>query len=63
MQKTGKIKWQTPIDLPTRVSTLVTDGIVIISGYKTAVGKPYTASTFGGPMKSPLASTGIIMAL
>jgi alcohol dehydrogenase (cytochrome c) len=27
--KTGQIKWQTPIDLPTRVSPLVTDGILI----------------------------------
>jgi outer membrane protein assembly factor BamB len=60
--KTGKIKWQTPIDLPTRVSTLVTNGIVF-SGYQTPVGKPYTASTFGGPMKSPLSSTGMVMAL
>ncbi len=41
---------------------LVTQGIVM-SGYKTSVGKPYTASTFGGPLKSLLSSTGIIIAL
>ena len=36
--KTGKIKWQTPIEFPTRVSPLVTNGIVI-SGYITSVRK------------------------
>jgi glucose dehydrogenase len=60
--KTGKIKWQTPIDFPTRVSPLVTNGIVI-SGHVTSVGKPYTANTFGLPLKSPLSQSGIIMAL
>jgi alcohol dehydrogenase (cytochrome c) len=60
--KTGKIKWQTPIEFPTRVSPLVTNGIVI-SGYITSAGKPYTANTFGLPIDSPIFQSGIIMAL
>ncbi len=60
--KTGKIIWQTPIDFPTRVSPLVTNGLVI-SGYLTSAGKPYTASTFGLPTESPILQTGIIIAL
>jgi alcohol dehydrogenase (cytochrome c) len=60
--KTGQIKWQTPIELPTRVSPLVTNGVVI-SGYITSAGKPYTANSFGLPIDSPLAQTGIVMAL
>jgi alcohol dehydrogenase (cytochrome c) len=60
--QTGKIKWQTPINLPTRVSPLVTNGIVI-SGYKTTLGKLYTANTFGTPQEGPIAPTGMIMAL
>ena len=60
--KTGKIRWQTPIEFPTRVSPLVTNGI-LISGYITSSGKPYTANTFGLPMESPILQSGIIMAL
>jgi alcohol dehydrogenase (cytochrome c) len=60
--KTGKIRWQTPIDFPTRVSPLVTNGIVI-SGYYTSPGKPYTANTFGLPIESPIFPSGILMAL
>ena len=60
--KTGKIKWQTPIEFPTRVSPLVTNGIVI-SGHMTSVGKPYTANTFGLPIESPIFPSGVIMAL
>ena len=60
--KTGKIRWQTPIDFPTRVSPLVTNGIVI-SGYYTSPGKPYTANTFGLPIESPILPSGILVAL
>jgi alcohol dehydrogenase (cytochrome c) len=60
--KTGKIIWQTPIDFPTRVSPLVTNGIVI-SGYYSSPRKPYTANTFGLPIESPILPSGIITAL
>jgi alcohol dehydrogenase (cytochrome c) len=60
--KTGHIKWQTPIEVPTRVSPLVTNGVVI-SGYITSAGNPYTANSFGLPIDSPIAQTGIVMAL
>jgi alcohol dehydrogenase (cytochrome c) len=60
--KTGHIKWQTPIEFPTRVSPLVTNDVVI-SGYITSAGKPYTANSFGLPIDSPIVQTGIVMAL
>jgi outer membrane protein assembly factor BamB len=60
--KTGHIKWQTPIEFPTRVSPLVTNGI-IVSGYITSAGKPYTANTFGLPIDSPITQTGVVIAL
>jgi alcohol dehydrogenase (cytochrome c) len=60
--KTGKIRWQTPIDFPTRVSPLVTNGIVI-SGYYTSPAKPYTANTFGLPIESPILPSGMLVAL
>jgi len=60
--KSGKIKWHTPIDFPTRVSPLVTNEVVF-SGYMTSFGKPYTADLWGNPIEGRLQPTGIIMAL
>ena len=51
-----------PIEFPTRVSPLVTNGVVI-SGYIISPGKPYTANSFGLPIDGPLAQIGIVMAL
>ena len=51
--------------IPTWVSPLVTNGIVI-AGHVTATGKPYGTSQFGGPdsaTTSPLIPSGIIFAL
>jgi alcohol dehydrogenase (cytochrome c) len=59
---TGKIKWQYLTEFPTKVSPLVTNGIVF-SGYHSAVGNPYTADSSGNPEKTQLESTGILLAL
>jgi alcohol dehydrogenase (cytochrome c) len=60
--KTGKIVWQYPTSHCTFVSPLVTNGVVF-SGQLTDQGKPYTYSDFGGPVKTPLLSSGMLMAL
>ena len=59
---TGKVKWEHKTAFPTWVSPLVTNGIVF-SGHVTATGKPYPYDDFGGPTKTPLISSGIILAL
>ncbi len=60
--KTGKIVWKYPTDHGTFVSPLVTNGVVF-SGQLTDQGKPFTYSDFGGPVTTPLMSSGILMAL
>lgn len=60
--KTGMIKWNHPTKYPTWVSPLVTNGLVF-SGHITATGSPYEYNTFGAPTKTPLISSGIILAL
>jgi len=60
--RTGKVVWTHPTDYGTFVSPLVTNGVVF-SGQLTDQGKPYTYSDFGGPVTSPLLSSGMIMAL
>jgi alcohol dehydrogenase (cytochrome c) len=60
--KTGKIAWTHPTEFGTFVSPLVTNGVVF-SGQLTDQGKPYTFSDFGGPVTTPLLSSGTIMAL
>jgi alcohol dehydrogenase (cytochrome c) len=59
--KTGNIKWQYPTSFPTKVSPLVTNGVVF-SGYFTSNGKPYTADEYGNPKITPLESSGILVA-
>jgi alcohol dehydrogenase (cytochrome c) len=60
--KTGKIAWQTKTDHGTFVSPLITNGLVF-SGQLTDQGKPFTYSDFGGPVFTPLLSSGLLMAL
>ena len=60
--KSGKVKWSFPTEFPTWVSPLVTNGLVF-SGHITATGKPYESNDFGAPTKTPLISSGIILAL
>ena len=59
---TGKVKWEHKTDFPTWVSPLVTNGLVF-SGHVTATGKPYPYDDFGSPKKTPLISSGILLAL
>jgi alcohol dehydrogenase (cytochrome c) len=59
---TGKVKWEHKTEFPTWVSPLITNGVVF-SGQVTATGKPYPYGAFGTPTKTPLISTGIILAL
>jgi len=59
---TGDVKWEHKTNFPTWVSPLVTNGIVF-SGHVTATGKPYPYSAFGGPTKTPLISSGVLLAL
>ncbi len=59
---TGNLKWEHKTDFPTWVSPLVTNGLVF-SGHVTATGKPYTYDAFGSPTKTPLISSGILLAL
>ncbi len=59
---TGNVKWEHKTDFPTWVSPLVTNGVVF-SGHVTATGKPYPYDDFGGPTKTPLISSGILLAL
>jgi alcohol dehydrogenase (cytochrome c) len=59
---TGKVKWEQKTNFPTWVSPLVTNGLVF-SGHVTATGKPYPYDDFGGPKKTPLISSGILLAL
>jgi alcohol dehydrogenase (cytochrome c) len=60
--KTGQIKWEHPTEFPTWVSPSLTNDI-IFSGHITATGKPYAYNDFGAATKTPLISSGIIMAL
>jgi len=60
--KTGKLVWSYPTGYGTFVSPLVTNGVVF-SGQLTDQGKPYTYSDFGGPVQTPLLSSGVLMAL
>jgi outer membrane protein assembly factor BamB len=59
--KTGNIVWQTKTDHGIFVSPLVTNGLVF-SGQLTDQGKPFTYSDFGGPVTTPLLSSGMLMA-
>ncbi|MEN6342268.1 MAG: PQQ-binding-like beta-propeller repeat protein [Methanospirillum sp.] len=60
--QTGQLVWKTRTDNCTFVSPLVTNGLVF-SGQISDQGKPFTYSDFGGPVWTPLLSSGYLMAL